>query len=264
MPSVKLDLHKLVYEQSGEGPALVLLHGIGSNRLSWKRQLSGLSQDFTVLAWDAPGYGLSSDPVSNSPNIGEYADCVAAWITHLKLSPVHLLGHSFGGIIAQETYGKYPDLIKTLILANTSLGGGAEDAKTNKAKLKRRLQKLDELGVKGLAAERSTKLFSKAAPGSVISEAASIMGQVRPLGYRFAVQALAKADERATLTSVNVPTLLVWSDEDKVISKTQTEEVCRALPSTRFEIISAAGHLCYQEKPEVFNQLVRDFCLSHS
>ncbi len=264
MASVALDRHILTYEIAGEGPALVLLHGIGSNRLSWKRQLAGLAADFTVLAWDAPGYGLSSDTVSEVPNMEEYAGCVAAWLDALKLGPVHLLGHSLGGIIAQETYRTRPDIVRTLILADTSRGGGAEEATLRKEKLVRRLEMIERLGPEGLAAERSPELLSTDVPNDVLEEAVSIMAQVRPSGYRFAAAALAEADERDILREVSVPTLLVWAAQDRVIPLSEMEAMGKLLPDARFEVIPDAGHLCYQEKPVIFNALVRDFCLSHS
>ncbi len=264
MASVALERHTLTYEIAGEGPALVLLHGIGSNRLSWKRQLAGLSADFTVLAWDAPGYGLSSDAVSEIPNIEEYAGCVAAWLVELKLGPVHLLGHSLGGIIAQETYKTHPDVVRTLILADTSRGGGAEEAPLRKEKLAKRLEMIEKLGPEGLAAERTPELLSTDVPDEILEEAVSIMAQVRPSGYRFAAGALAEADERDILRKISVPTLLVWAANDRVIPRSEVEAMRKLLPDARFEVIPDAGHLCYQENPVVFNALVRDFCLSHS
>ena len=264
MASVALGRHTLEYEIAGEGPALVLLHGIGSNRLSWKRQLADLSADFTVLAWDTPGYGLSSDPVSEIPNIEEYAECVAAWIEDLKLGPVHLLGHSLGGIIAQETYKIHPGVVRTLTLADTTRGGGTEEAEVRKAKLARRLEMIERLGPEGLAMERTPELLSKDVPNDVLEEAVSIMAQVRPSGYCFAAAALSEADERDILRKISVPTLLVWAADDRVIPRSEVEEMRRLLPHARCEVIPDAGHLCYQEKSAVFNALVREFCLSHS
>src|SRR5438128_801395 len=110
------------YESAGTGHPLVLLHGIGSNSRSWHRQLEILSRDFQVIAWDAPGYGRSSDP-EGRPSIAYYTRQLAGLVDDLRLDRIHLLGHSFGGVVAQEFYRVYPDRLNRLILADTTFRG---------------------------------------------------------------------------------------------------------------------------------------------
>ena len=98
MPDTTVDGAVIHYETAGAGFPLVLLHGIGSNSRSWRRQLRDLSANFTVIAWDAPGYGRSSDP-SGQPSTAFYADRLRAFIDALQLQQIFLLGHSIGGVI---------------------------------------------------------------------------------------------------------------------------------------------------------------------
>ena len=80
------------YERAGTGPPLVLLHGyVGDGPTTWRRQLEGLSDAFTVVAWDAPGAGRSSDP-PESIGMAGYADCLAGFITALGLGEPHMAG----------------------------------------------------------------------------------------------------------------------------------------------------------------------------
>ena len=100
METVEVDGLQIAYERAGSGPALVLLHGyVGDGPTTWRRQLDGLSDEFTVVAWDAPGAGGSSDPPEQF-GLDGYADCLAGFLDRLGLHTVCLAGLSFGGILA--------------------------------------------------------------------------------------------------------------------------------------------------------------------
>src|SRR3970040_1568304 len=88
------------YERAGDGPALVLLHGFTHDSRVWKPQLESLSAQFTVIAWDAPGAGQSSDPPETF-GIGDWADCLAGLLDAIGVQQAHILGLSWGGLLAQ-------------------------------------------------------------------------------------------------------------------------------------------------------------------
>ena len=250
MPDVKLDGTTVHYETAGDGFPLVLLHGIGSNSQSWRRQLAALSGDFKVIAWDAPGYGRSSDP-AGKPSMRFYADCLKTFLDAIGLNRILLLGHSTGGVIAQEFYRMFPDFVRALILADTRCVGSP-------TVLEQRLNSIRTMTPAQLAEERAPKLLSRKAPPELIAEVASIMSEVRPSGYEFAAIALAESDTRDVVRNLNVPTLLIWGAEDE-ITPLWDEVPGGAL----LKIIPDAGHLCYIEQPDRFNAIVKDF-LSHS
>jgi pimeloyl-ACP methyl ester carboxylesterase len=108
----------------GEGVPLVLLHGIGSNSRSWRRQIEDLSREFRIIAWDAPGYGRSGDPPPATPSMSFLADALALLLDEKQVQRVHLLGHSMGGIVAQEFCRRHAPRLFSLILADTTTGGG--------------------------------------------------------------------------------------------------------------------------------------------
>ena len=248
MPAIKVNGVTVHYETAGEGFPLVLLHGIGGNIRSWRRQLAALSADFKVIAWDAPGSGQSSDPVGK-PSMRFYADCLHGLVDALDLPQIFLLGHSTGGVIGQEFYGAYPDRVRKLIIADTRTGG-------NKSLLEQRLQMIRTQGLAQMSVERSPKLLSASAPAGLIQEVASIMCEVHPAGYEFAAIAMSEADTRKVLRSLRVPTLLIWGDSDQI-----TPLWDEVPPGAKLEIIEHAGHLCYAEQPERFNSIVRKFLL---
>lgn len=234
------------YETAGAGPPLVLLHGIGSNSRSWHRQLADLSSNFKVVAWDAPGYGRSSDP-EGKPAMAYYAHRLSGLLDELGLDRVHLLGHSAGGVIAQEFYRLYPERVSKLILSDTTFLG-------SKDKLEERLWMIRTMTPRALAIERAPKLLSQSVPEDLLEETISIMSEVRQVGYEFAAVALAMCDTREVLRNLRVPTRLIWGGEDQITP------MWREVPDgARLAVIPFAGHLCYAEQPELFNTIVRGF-----
>jgi len=248
VPLASVDGGTIYYETAGQGFPLVLLHGIGSNSRSWRRQLAGLSSDFNVIAWDAPGYGRSSDPLGK-PSMRYYADCLRGLLDELRLSRVFLLGHSMGGAVAQEFCRAHSSVVRKLILADTSKQG-------SKGKLEERLQMIRTMSAAQLAKERGPKLLSPSAPESLVREVVSIMSEVRRPGYEFAATALAESDTRDVLRDLRVPTLLIWGADDEI-----TPLWDEVPAGARLEVIPNSGHLCYAEQPEKFNDIVRDFLL---
>jgi pimeloyl-ACP methyl ester carboxylesterase len=248
MPLTKIDGVTIHYETAGTGFPLVLLHGIGSNSRSWRRQLLALSADFRVIAWDAPGYGQSSDPIGK-PSMTFYADCLRSFLDALDLRHIFLLGHSTGGVIAQEFYRANAPYVRSLLLADTRKHG-------SKSQLEQRLQMIRTLSPAELAAQRAPKLLTASAPEPLVREVRSIMSEVRPAGYEFAAIAMAEADTREVLRNLRVPTLLIWGGQDEI-----TPLWDEVPPGAKLEIIEDAGHLCYVEQPERFNSIVRKFLL---
>jgi len=156
VPDAVINGTTIHYEIAGKGSPLVLLHGIGSNSRSWRRQLAGFSSDFQVIAWDAPGYGGSSDP-SGKPSMRYYADGLRGLLDSLGISRMSLLGHSTGGVVAQEFYRAYPEYVRTLILADTRYLG-------SKSPLDQRMKSIRSMTPAELARERAPRLLTGAAP----------------------------------------------------------------------------------------------------
>ena len=122
MNMVEVDELQVAYERVGSGPALVLLHGyVGDGPTTWRRQLDGLSDEFTVVAWDAPGAGRSSDPPELF-GLDGYADCLAGFLDKLGLSTACVAGLSFGGILGLALQRRHPARPSALVLASAYAG----------------------------------------------------------------------------------------------------------------------------------------------
>ena len=111
----------IAFERKGEGPPLILLHGALSDSRMWRKQIDEFSDNFTVIAWDAPGCGQSADPPETF-RLPDFADSLATFIKNVGVDRAHVLGLSLGGGLALEFYHRHPAVPKTLILASAYAG----------------------------------------------------------------------------------------------------------------------------------------------
>ena len=111
----------VAYQRTASGPALVLLHGFTHDSRVWSPQLEGLSDSFTIIAWDAPGAGQSPDP-PETYEIGDWADCLAGLLDAAGVQRAHIVGLSWGGLVAQEFYLRHPTRLWSLTLSDTYAG----------------------------------------------------------------------------------------------------------------------------------------------
>ena len=115
MEHVDLDGMRIVYTRAGTGPALVMLHGAPSDGRTWQWMARDLARDHTVVAWDAPGFGESSD-IDDSWRAPEFADALAAFVAALGLERPHVVGHSFGTMVALSLFQRHRALPSSLVL----------------------------------------------------------------------------------------------------------------------------------------------------
>src|SRR5215217_1654694 len=184
---------RVAYRRAGQGPPLVLLHGGLADSREWRRQLEGLADEFTVLAWDAPGCGGSSDPPATF-RLPDYADCLAQFIQALELGRPHVGGLSWGGGLALELYRRHPQLPRSLVLASAYAGWAGSLPPEVVAERLEQVMGEAELPPEQWVPGYLPGLFTDAAPTAVVEEALAMMLEVRPAGMRPMVQGFAEAD----------------------------------------------------------------------
>ena len=258
MPDVVIRGTRVHYARAGAGPLLLLLHGIGSNSRSFRRQVAELSDTYTTAAWDAPGYGRSDDPAEPF-GMQDLADDAAALLDHLGAERAHVLGHSLGGVVAQLVYHRAPGRVASLILADTNPGSGSLPEPERSARVRARLQALETLTPRQIAEARAPGLVSPDAPPELVAELIDIMAEIRPVGYRAAAIAMGTSDLRPLVPAIRVPTLVVCGERDRVTPPATAEWLARTIPDARLVLIPGAGHASQQERPELFNAAVREF-----
>jgi pimeloyl-ACP methyl ester carboxylesterase len=258
---VRVDGLEIAYRRAGGGPPLVLVHGGACDGRLWRPQLAALADEFTVMAWDEPGAGSSSD-VPADFGLADYAHCLAALIEALGLGPAHVAGLSWGGTVAQELYRHHPGLVATLILADTYAGWkGSLPGEEVRARVD---------GLRRMLAEPAGEfdptlpgLFAGDPPAEFVPLMEAMAADVRPESMRTALLVMAEADQRDLLPRIAVPTLLIWGELDARSPLDVSHQFERAIPDARLVVIPGAGHVSNLERPERFNEVVRGFCRAH-
>jgi pimeloyl-ACP methyl ester carboxylesterase len=247
----------------GDGPSVVLLHGGASDSREWRRQIDGLADAFTVVAWDAPGCGGSADPPETF-SLADYADCLAGLLDSLDLGRTHVVGLSFGGGLALELFRRHRRIPRTLVLASAYAGWSGSLPPAVVEQRLRDVERQAELPPDALVALWLPSLFTESATPDVVAELVAIMSDARPSGMRTMARAFAHADLRDVLASVDVPTLLLYGDEDVRATTDVARELQSAIRGSQLVTFPGVGHQSNMEAPERFTHEVRQFLLSAS
>jgi pimeloyl-ACP methyl ester carboxylesterase len=250
------------YRQAGRGAALVLLHGFLCDSRCWLPQLAGMSDSFTVIAWDAPGAGASSDPLGRF-DTAEYAHCLAGLLDAIGIGPAHIVGLSWGGILAQEFYRQYQERVRSLVLADTYAGWRGS---LPEAVWRQRLAACltDSTGSPdALVTKFVPGALSDGAAPDVRERFAAIVREFHPVGFRLMSLSSAVMDTRDLLPTIRAPTLVLWGQDDRRSPLHIGTQLYRAIPGAELAIIPRSGHLSNMEQPETFNRHVRRFCAQH-
>jgi len=258
---IRVEGLEIAYQRVGTGPPLVFVHGGAEDGRAWQPQLAALADEFTVVAWDEPGAGSSSD-VPVDFGLADYANCLAALIDALALGPAHVAGLSWGGTVVLELYRLHPGLVATLILVDTYAGW--------KGSLPEEEVHARVAGVREMLAAPAEEfdptypgLWAGDPPAEFVPLLEQIAADVRPDSLWNEVRVMAEADQRDLLPHIAVPTLLIWGELDARSPLDVARQFEEAIADANLVVIPGAGHVSNLEQPEQFNAAVREFCRSH-
>ena len=230
-----------------------------SDHREWRAQLDGLSDTFTVVAWDAPGAGGSSDPPETF-RMPDFASTLAAFTEALGFGQVHVLGLSWGSTLALELYGLRPDIPRTLTLASAYAGwAGSLPPEVAEERLSAGLRDLEALPPETYARTWVPSLFTRRADSDVVEGYVSVMSEFHPAGARAMLRSMAEADLRPVLPEIGVPTLLLYGEQDARSPLALAEEMHTTIAGSTLVVLPKVGHMSNLEAPEAFNSAVRDF-----
>ncbi|MGW7207341.1 alpha/beta fold hydrolase [Streptomyces sp. NPDC054837] len=262
MATVQVGGLEIVYDHVGQGPPLVLVHGAAVYARVWQPQLSGLADEFMVVAWDEPGSGRSSG-IPPGFGLADYADCLAALIEELRLGPAHVAGLSWGGTVVLELYRRHPSLVRTLLLADTYAGWKGSLPPEEVAA---RVEGVERM----LAVPREQfdptlpGLFAGDPPAEFVPLLDAMARDARPETLRAQLSMMAGADQNDLLPAITVPTLLLWGELDARSPLSVAHAFREAIPGAELVVLPGAGHVSNLERPQDFNRAVRAFCREHS
>ena len=248
----------------GSGPTVLMLHGIGGGHRAFAPQVETLAgAGYRAVAWDMPGYGHSApvEPYTFKALAQSALDLIDA----LQCETVALVGHSMGGMVAQELVARHPDRVNRLVLCGTSAVFG-----------KRTDGRLDGAWAEQFVAQRTAPLDAgqtmeqlaqrlipqMVGPGALpegLRLAEFCMAQVPPSTYRRALEALTTFDRQSALAEIRVPTLMVAGEFDRNAAPSVMRQMAERVPHGRFVEMAATGHLMNLEAPEAFDALLLSF-----
>jgi pimeloyl-ACP methyl ester carboxylesterase len=238
---------------------LVLLHGIGSGAASWVQQLEALGANRRVLAWDAPGYGMSTPVAPESPVASDYASVLTEWLDALHIERCVLVGHSLGAIIAGAFAAIHPQRVSGLLLLSPAGGYGAACADVRETKRDQRLAMLNELGPHGLADKRSANMLSPHASDEARAWVRWNMSRVIVRGYAQATHLLANADLAADLVRFKGRINVAVGADDTITTPAACERLA-LVAGTQLQVVPRAGHAGYIEASAAFTAIIDTFC----
>ena len=256
----EIDGHSIAYREAGQGQPLVLLHGFLCDSRCWRHQVADLSDEFRVIAWDAPGAGSSSDPPAPF-TINDWSHCLAHFLDHLGIDRANLLGLSWGGVLAQEFYHRDPARVSRLILADTYAGWKGSLSESACEQRLARSERDSRLPPHELAARWVSEMFTEAASQELLDEMSAIIADFHPLGFRLMAKSLADTDTTSLLPEIESPTLLLWGNDDRRSPLSIAQQLRDAIPEAELAVIENAGHVSNMEQPDLFNAHVRRFCV---
>jgi 3-oxoadipate enol-lactonase len=243
----------------GAGPTVLMLHGIGGGHLSFAPQVETLaSSGYRAVAWDMPGYGRSA-PIEPYNFKGLAQSCIAL-IEALKCGDVVLVGHSMGGMIAQEVMARRPELVSKLVLCGTSPSFGKPDGEWQREFIAQRTAPLD--AGKSMAELAEVLVPQIVGPGSLpegVRLATHCMSLVPASTYRRALEALVTFDRRANLPLIQIPTLVVAGEHDPNAPPSMMKKMADAIARSTYLEMRGIGHLQNLEAPDEFDGLLLNF-----
>ncbi len=237
---------------------LVFLHGVGGSADIWEPQVSYFAPNCRVLAWNAPGYG--GTPQLAEPSFASLGAKLAGDMADYGLEQAVIVGHSFGGMVAQQLVRDHPGLVVALVLSGTSPAFGNPDGRFQQTFVASRTKPLNEgKSMADVAKAVAPSLIGSRAPARALDLAVSCMSAVPEDTYRAVVALLTTFDLRNCLADISTPTLLIAGSEDTTARPEMMERMAGRIPGARFETIDGAGHLAPLEQPAEFNQLIETF-----
>jgi pimeloyl-ACP methyl ester carboxylesterase len=264
--------YRRAYRIAGQGPAVLLLHGIGDSSRTWLDLIPRLARDHTVIAPDLLGHGASDKPRADY-SVAAYANGMRDLLGVLDIDRVTVLGHSLGGGVAMQFAYQFPDRTERLVLVSS--GGVSREVNPvlRALSLPGAEIALQSLGLPFVRAQlgllpRVARLRGGSLEGDARDLLRIIDGFPDPTARAAFARTLRSAvDWRGQVITMmdrcylaaGMPTLIVWGDRDPVVPVRHARLAHDAMPGSRMEIFSGAGHFPFHTDPDRFLHVLRHF-----
>ncbi len=247
------------YEMAGEGPKVVLVHGLGMNRAMWDWQWPALTGRFNVLRYDLLGHGESAKP-RDPYSLPRFAKQIHDLLDQLRWNSVALVGFSLGGMIVRAFALAYPERTRALAILNSA----HDRTEAERDAVRKRVAEAAEGGpgatIEGALARWFTADFAAAHPEVLERVRDWIMlneKDVYPLSYSVLAEGDIELAKR--LGEIRCPALVMTGEEDRGNTPDMSRRMAAQLPNAELEILSGLRHMGLAESPKAFNPRLLDF-----
>ena len=246
---------------SGEGEITVfLLHGAFGAKEYWLRQIEALTAaGYRVVAWDAPGYGVS--PLPDDFSIETAARAAELLIRAEGGATNIVLGHSMGGMIAQRAYSYCREVVHGLVLSATSAAFGNAGGDWQQEFVRTRVAPLDEgMTLPELAPRMVRAMCVPGATGGDLDRVVNVIGLMREETFRAAVSAISQYEGRDVLPMISVPTLVMSGGHDHNAAPPKVmEKMAAKIRGATYVCMEHVGHFGWAEDASGFNDILIGF-----
>lgn len=219
---------------SGDGPPMVLIHGVGLRSEAWGRQIDGLSSDHKIFAVDMPGHGASPMP-DKAMALRDYVDAIAATLE----APAVVVGHSMGAMIALDMACRYPQLVRGVAALNAVYRRDV----TAQAAVLSRAASLDGQSMADPSA--TLERWFGAEASSAREACRGWLCSADPKGYQMAYRVFAEHNgpSEAQLARLSCPALFVTGSEEPNSTPAMSQAMAAAVPQGQVQVIDCAAHM---------------------
>jgi pimeloyl-ACP methyl ester carboxylesterase len=274
--TIDIDGRTISYSKIGTGPRpAVLLHGWAASKAWWRTIAEGLADTHTCYAPDLVGFGQSAKPAEREAfHIERQAEVIAALIERLQLAPVYLIGHSMGGMISVTVAHHYPHLVERLAVFDLVVTGRCGSfLRAGQLALRVPLAGRFLFALGHAMTQRTLRIYRysfksmlKRKMGLEGEAIRAFIAQTYPdyralpiRSFEFALRAFTGFDLRPFMAQVRQPTLVICGREDGQIPPEDSALLAKALPNSRIEWLSPAGHNPFVEYPDNCLTLLKNF-----
>ena len=252
---------RIAVEYIGDGPLVMMLHGIGGDRSAWAHQLLHLAESgYCAAAWDARGYG-DSDDYDGALSFTDMAHDLANVLDAFAVDKSHIVGTSMGGRISLETYANFPERFASLTLAGVHARFEAFSPEAQRDFVESRRKPLihDGLSPADLAPKVIGKLAGPNASEDAKRRAMSAMSRLHVNSYIKTVESTTKFDREHVLGELAVPTQVIGGEFDPLTPPDLTRTIADGIDGAEYQMMYDVGHLGNLENPQEFNRLLTQF-----
>ena len=261
MAKTRINNIEIAYDDTGSGPAVVLVHGYPFNRSLWTEQVSALADRYRVVALDLRGHG-ESEASTGASTMKLMAQDIAGLMDELQIDRAVIGGLSMGGYVTLAFYQLFPERVEKLLLADTRAQADTDEAKATRAD---QVQQILADGMTGIVNAMLRKLLSPETVSKqpeIVKRVRDMMMHTTPEGAVGALRGMAeREDQTARLAHINVPTLIVVGKDDPITPVADSEKMHERIAGSQLVVIENASHVSNIEQPQQFNRALKD-CLS--